>query len=310
MDRRFLSTLLYPSFIFLTGCGALVATQLGWTRTLRWCAALDGSRQVLLTTAAVTATLLLCLLLSVHLRTLVQLYEGYWHGPLGRLVARAGVKRQQTRWDALDTRNPADFEKRYYFFPAAPETPLPTRLGNVLRAAESYPGSADRYGMDGVFFWPRLYSLLPDSLRTSLADARSDLERMLVLSALAGVFSPTALAFALFGDVPPAVWLPSAGGTALLSVAAYRGAIRAALGYGELVRAAFDVHRRDLLQRMGLVLPENLDAERALWTALGQQLYGGLTERPELLRFTPAADEWSGLRQISPPTPSGPPPGN
>ncbi|MGW8359159.1 hypothetical protein ACWGK1_01090 [Streptomyces wedmorensis] len=66
------------------------------------------------------------------------------------------------------------------------------------------------------------------------------------------------------------------------SVAAYRGAVRAALGYGELVRAAFDVHRRDLLKEMGLILPESLDAERALWAALAQQLYRGLTGRPRL----------------------------
>ncbi|MFF5287040.1 MULTISPECIES: hypothetical protein [Streptomyces] len=72
------------------------------------------------------------------------------------------------------------------------------------------------------------------------------------------------------------------------SVEAYRGAVRAALGYGELVRAAFDVHRRDLLKEMGLILPENLDAERALWAALAQQLHRGLTDRPRLLRFTRA----------------------
>ncbi|MFF7441675.1 hypothetical protein [Streptomyces sp. NPDC008122] len=72
------------------------------------------------------------------------------------------------------------------------------------------------------------------------------------------------------------------------SVAAYRGAVRAALGYGELVRAAFDVHRRDLLKEMGLILPGSLDAERALGAALAQQLYRGLTDRPRLLRFTRA----------------------
>ncbi|MFG2328118.1 hypothetical protein ACGFMM_00690 [Streptomyces sp. NPDC048604] len=49
-----------------------------------------------------------------------------------------------------------------------------------------------------------------------------------------------------------------------------------------------NVHRRDLLKEMGVILPESLDEERALWAALAQQLYRGLTDRPRLLRFTGA----------------------
>ncbi|MPZ82154.1 MAG: hypothetical protein GEV28_17855 [Actinophytocola sp.] len=98
------------------------------------------------------------------------------------------------------------------------------------------------------------------------------------------------LNFAIFGDVPVTVWLPSATGAALLCVIAYRGGVRAAIEYGDLVRTAFDVHRRDLLAKMGLELPRTLEEERNLWTTLGRQLYRGQNDHPELLRFTPSPE--------------------
>lgn len=276
LDQRFLGTLLFPGFLFLTGVGAFVATDVGWARTLTWWSSLDGSRRALLVTAAVAGIVLFGLLLAARLRAMVQFFEGYWPEPFAEL----GRRRQERRLARTKS-----YERRYYLFPAS--SFMPTRLGNVLRAAEDYPGAEGRYGMDGVFFWPRLYAVLPDGMRALLADSRADLERLLVICVNAGLFAVVALGFAIFGDVPVAVWLPSSAGTVLLAVLSYRGAVRAALAYGDLVRTAFDVHRRDLLVTMGLELPTTLAAERTLWTALGQQLYRGVSDHPEVLRFKP-----------------------
>ena len=43
--------------------------------------------------------------------------------------------------------------------------------------------------------------------------------------------------------------------------------------FGDLVRSCFDLFRGDLLTYLGWPLPEKLSDERALWGALGQQLY-------------------------------------
>ena len=41
--------------------------------------------------------------------------------------------------------------------PSQPDQVMPTALGNVLRNAELHP--RDRYGIDAVLTWPRLYPL-------------------------------------------------------------------------------------------------------------------------------------------------------
>jgi hypothetical protein len=94
-----------------------------------------------------------------------------------------------------------------------------------------------------------------------------------------------AIAFGLIGRVPWLVWLPSAASAVLIAAVARSGALRAAIAFGDLVRTAFDIHRRSLLSAMGLRLPETLEDERALWKALGQQLYRRGAEEGELLRF-------------------------
>ena len=60
------------------------------------------------------------------------------------------------------------------------------------------------------------------------------------------------------------------------------GPRRAAGVFGELVRSSYDLFRGDLLGKLGWPMPPTLPAERRLWTALSQQLYGrGTTAQGE-----------------------------
>jgi hypothetical protein len=283
LDQRLITTILLPALVFWAGLGSLLATYFGWTATkTRW-DELDGARQLIVAGGAVVALIFFALLVQVTLPGLIRLYEGYWlmGTPLaGRLIAR-----QQARWDKLDLRNAKDFTQRYQRFPPDKSDMLPTRLGTTLKAAEAYPGDESRYGMDAVFFWPRLYPLLPDPIRQSLTAARSSLEQLLFTATLGGVFAVITAVFAAPLRLPPSIWIPVLIGAAALTVFCHRAALAVAVSYGELVRAAFDTHRRALLTAMGLELPSNLEAERALWKALAQQLYRRAADNPELLLF-------------------------
>jgi hypothetical protein len=160
----------------------------------------------------------------------------------------------------------------YLAFPPEPAPVLPTRLGNALRAAESYPGDQGRWGLDAVFWWPRLYLIMPDSARDQVDNARASLDQLVVLTMLSAAFGVLSLALSCAG-LNLAVGLCCAAGALLLSRFSYLAAVTAAGVFGELVRSSYDLFRGDLLGKLGWPMPPTLPAERQLWTALTQQLY-------------------------------------
>jgi hypothetical protein len=164
------------------------------------------------------------------------------------------------------------YQRSFLAFPPPPAPVMPTRLGNALRAAESYPGDEERWGIDAVFWWPRLYLILPDSARDQVDDARAALDQLVVLTMLSAVFCVVGLALCCAG-LNLAAGLGCAGGTFLLSRGCYLAAVTSATVLGDLVRSCYDLFRGDLLARLGWQLPPTLKRERQLWAVLGQQLY-------------------------------------
>lgn len=207
----------------------------------------------------------------------LRLLEGYWPAALrsmvagryrGKLAADDEVWQElYSRWEdgkATDTEEIRLLaaERRLGRLPSRPEQVMPTRLGNVLRAAESRP--YDWYGLDAVLCWPRLWLVLPDPVKTEVAGAQADLQAAVTwwawaaLTAVWTVFTPWALLVALAG--------------CLLSYAAVVGA---AMGFGDLVNAAFDVHRGLLYDALGRPRPSDQGSERTVGKALSQALLRG-----------------------------------
>jgi hypothetical protein len=200
---------------------------------------------------------------------LVRALEGYWPAPVRAL----GRGRQERRRDALATAAApraempaaaelaamAEAESRLRrLFPSDPAWLLPTRLGNALRAAETRAG--EPYGLDAVVAWPRLYPLLPDGVRALVDDQRDGLDlaaRFCAVFAAAAAVSMALLA-------PHGWWLLVPAACLALARLSYRGAVAAAIAYGEGIRAAIDLHRFDLLTAMHLPLPATLEQERAV----------------------------------------------
>jgi hypothetical protein len=271
----------------------LAGGQIGWLSVEdRW-NHFDGTAKILLTVVAVTMLVLFALILSAAEGTLLSLYEGYWgdRGP-GRWLAAAGQSWHKRQRD----RRAGDYEFIYRNYPRnrnknndpggarRPEYIMPTRLGNIFKAAELYPGDEGRYGMDAVFFWPRLYQVIPDDARNSLVDARTSLALMLNISALTLILSAGSFAALAAAVVRPAAafWAAAACSLAIAWLA-YRSALGAARVYGELVRSMYDLYRSDLLAKLGFALPKTLAEERTLWHNLGQQMYRRVADTPRAL---------------------------
>jgi hypothetical protein len=285
LDQRLVLTSVLPSIAFWAVALALAGSQFGWKRAERDWSGLGAGMHVLLTVVAVALLILFALVLSAHEGLMLSLYEGYWGstGP-GRWLARRSAQRHQKRVAGPAPLDKQQYEFRYRNYPRRSEDIMPTRLGNILKAAEAYPGDKRRYGMDAVFFWPRLLAVVPDSTRADLSDARASMAMLLnvcTLSFALAVGSLIALAV-LDIRVATAFWAVGAGGL-LLSFLAYRSALGPAGVYADLVRSSFDLYKADLLTKLGFALPANLADERQLWTDLGQLLYRRSASHPGLL---------------------------
>lgn len=216
--------------------------------------------------------------------SLVQLLEGYWgEGRPWGPVTRWRIERHRVQRKALTARDrirkvpgreigpeqeraaaaAAWHVRRLY---PVPDRVMPTRLGNVLRAAEDRAGK--KYGLDAVLMWPRLFPLLSGVLTAALDDARNQLD---VAARFAVTFALAAAAAALL-FAPHGWWVTVAVGAGILSHLSYRAAVNAAIAYGELMETAFDLHRFDLLKALHVPLPPDHKHEVEVNTTLSEFL--------------------------------------
>jgi hypothetical protein len=152
---------------------------------------------------------------------------------------------------------------------------LPTRIGNILRAAETRPGH--RYGLNAVVVWPRLWLVLPESARQELADARTALDG----SVAAGIWGAAFVAF-----TPWAWWAAPVGAVVAAAAVAWWVPARAEV-FADLVEATFDLYRSELYRQLRWPLPVTPAEEHESGSELTQYLVRG-SNRPHP-EFTPPA---------------------
>lgn len=285
LSEKWLERLFGPAFLFWTGGLLLwIGPQ---NLAARWeaLAALPAVTQAALLIGALLVLAASERLGSAFCLPVLRFLEGYWPWPLRRPAAwiaarrRARVQRSRYRWNELmqkreqaplpwpEARELARLEAERRYTPRDLEDVMPTRFGDVLRAAETRP--RQRYGLDPVLLWPHLWQGLPEAVRADLAAARAALDRL----AEAWLWG---LLFALWSFAWPWAWV-----IALVWLAvAYELLVQAARPFADLILAAFDTHRWALYQSLRWPLPESSDVEKAAGEALTRFVQRDMLDAP------------------------------
>lgn len=204
---------------------------------------------------------------------------------LVKLAGAKGPRQKSESDDTYRTRRLAEFwlEQR---FPDSEAKVLPTKFGNRIRAWEDY--ARTRWSLETVAIRPHIESLLQQQETDLRTDAETDLAFALNASLLASVIA-LVLGIDRAIEQPPSLWFIASCLTPLLAaLALYEIAIVAAVSWGNTVRAAIDLHRLDLYDKLGVQHPTTIADDRAVGVAINQMLlYGSVL--PDSIRVTTAA---------------------
>jgi hypothetical protein len=235
------------------------------------------------TVALVLIVLVVAVLLRPFHIAAVQALEGYWEHRWLAFVQTLAVERHRRRrsiavWHrGRRTRGmpPKDFDglakywRRYARderdrvaggallgrYPHDAEFTMPTMLGNILRRAEKSAG--ERYGLDTVPTYPRLYPHLSNRLDLQISNQLRLLDTsaaMFIVFAVSTLVSSPILGRPDWWRLLPLVFLAAAA-------VAYLGAMRAAALYAQLIQTAYDLHRFDMLTALHRQLPRTSQQE-------------------------------------------------
>lgn len=275
LDRQFIVAYWAPAFLTLGLLTAVHALHVGVAPALALWTAQTAAQRVVMGLAILLAVTVVAYLLQSFTSSVVRFFEGYTWFPWAARWATHGHLSQVKQLNE-DRKRPgsagqvAQF-RRYVGFAPSVKHVRPTRLGNVLTSAEQYPEAV--YGVNGVLWWPRLFPLLPAELATQIGAA---LVPMLALLNLSGGCVLAALGGATYlAVVDPRPWpvpIVFLGGLGLAWVC-YQSAVTQAVAYGNLIRSTFDLHRHDLLRKLGIFIPETVEDERILWGELNRWIY-------------------------------------
>lgn len=170
-------------------------------------------------------------------------------------------------------------------YPPNVEDILPTQFGNILKAAELYPGT--RYGIDAVQFWPRLIHVIPTSYKQSIDESRNELSFLVNMSTLSVVFYLLCLFAIFYNFAVPALRSPVpsfeivsiensfryifSGLIAMFFNWFFNKASLFSVGeFGAMIRSSYDLFRLDLLEQFRLKLPKGSIEEFYIWKNLGE----------------------------------------
>lgn len=277
---QWVATLLTPAFVFWAGGLLAYVDRYGFTAIETGFQQFSDPIQLGLIAIALCTVAASAFVAQRFDTAVLRGLEGYWYPGLRYLskplltwqkwcrgrtlktLKRLQPKLQNNIATATERAESVRCDRALHQFPEQDDDLLPTRLGNILRAAERRP--YHRYGLDAIVCWPRLWLLLPEAVKKDLQAAQTELNnavRLVFWSLLFLIWSVWAW------------WAIPAG--LIAACFAYGWAVDAASVYANLIEATFDLHRQLLYQALNLSLPNAPDEERRVGKQITKQLWRG-----------------------------------
>lgn len=293
LAERWVSTVVAPSFLFWCYGFLSWTIHIGWHNMVSNIKHLDESLWWVVLVGGLLLVLASSLVVQMIVLPVLRLLEGYfplWLMPLHQFLVEQertrikplherykelGGKQYQVTTDKQVVHMPLSREEQEEFVyleqqlqqvPSDPNDIMPTRLGNILRAAERH--SLKRYGLDAIVCWQRLWLVMPDTARKEIGTARTNLDTTI----RAFIWGALLVVWAWWGGwlIPISIALAT-----VVMWGSYKQALQVANIYGDLIESAFDLYRMDLYDALNLPRPANSDEEIASGKRLTQYLYRG-----------------------------------
>lgn len=185
------------------------------------------------------------------------------HRRYNRLTALARVSHQPTSQEAAE---------QLKSYPGDPGMIMPTRLGNALKALESY--GVSRFGLDSQTFWYELQAAAPDAIRTATRETRASVDFFVSSIAHLTLLGVACLIAVPFVDNPTAVVLGAVVSLSLTPLAYAQASVNV-LEWHWSIRALVNTSREGLASSLGLTIPTNSADEWALWQAVSGLAHHG-----------------------------------
>lgn len=270
--------LMAPSFAFWSAGLALYANRHGWQPLLAMIEGWNITQGIAAIIAALGILTISSALINQFTVPVLRFLEGYWRTPLSGLAnnriaaINKRLKEKEERWNWLAQRKTANeltaLQLKEYAlldadlsnYPVNENWRMPTRLGNLLRAAEEYANI--HYGLEITITWSRMWLLLPNATQQEIARSRQNLDRAVQIFSWAILFSAWV------------VWNPWAVVISIfLAAVFYQSILQSAGAYAELLKAAYDLNRFSLYDALHWPKPDSPQTEIRAGQALTNFLH-------------------------------------
>ncbi|MGB5637083.1 MAG: hypothetical protein WBM44_10280 [Waterburya sp.] len=231
------------------------------------------------------------IILLIFNRNMIKFLEGYGQfNPLGLFawIEKSRFKKLEGEIDEIEKEYIAYFEKdktvpleikekyrqlkqkRVVRFPDDERWLLPTSFGNILRAFETY--SRVMYGADAIPIWTRLLAVIPDDYRQFIDTAKTLVDFWVNTLVVSLVVLVVYLGNVIYFQQIKLLWLPIA--CLIVAFITYQQAGRSAMGWGNFVKAAFDLFLEDLKQQLAISNEtSDLRQDAKIWLKFSQAIH-------------------------------------